>query len=812
MKHNLLQLALFLTTLLCFKTTFGQERTEIHGTILDPQNKPAFACSVQLLQASDSLFVKGDVTDEKGYFSLSGLPAGKYAILFSRVDLGKKMIRDLTLEAGQVLDLGAIEMEEKAKDLKEVEIIAKKPVFQRVEDKMIFNVSEMASAVGSNAYEMLRKAPGVVVDRDSRIILKGKTGVRIQINGKPSPLSVSDLASYLQSIPAGDIEAIEIIENPSSRYDAAGKGGIINIRLKKDKNLGTNGSSNASLGLGRKYPKLEAGSRFNHRNKKTNFFAGYTNNTNKSWNYNNFFRTQNGIVYDQKSESTDEVQGQFYRAGFDWFPNRKHTIGVLYFGGYKETTSESESNTRLLEEGSGKWYQNLYGGNMGKSYRTIHNTNLNYTFKDTLGHQLNIDVDYDKYLNNLITFQPNRYTELNGNQIRSADFANHAPSDIDIKTAKADYEQKLGGGKFSAGVKVSLIRTDNNFEFFNIPGGVYELDPYRSNHFVYTENVNAAYINFARQINKKINFQAGLRAEQTNSEGDLTSAFPQNDQNVKRTYLNLFPSATINFEQSDKLSWSINYSRRIDRPSYQDLNPFEFKLDELTYQKGNAFLKPQYTHSFSLDNTLFQFLNQSVSYNYTSDFSGQITDTTEGTRAFLTQKNIASEQVLGYNVSCPLQFAKWWTGYTNMGVNNLRYHADFGAGKTIDISIYTFNVYLQQNFEIRKWISLELSGFYNSPSVWGGTFRNRRFWNVDGGFKMKFLNDKLLVTCTVTDIFWSQKWKGTNNFGGLSIVADGGWESRQLRIGANYKFGNLNVKGARSRKTGSDAEAGRVKK
>jgi hypothetical protein len=484
----------------------------------------------------------------------------------------------------------------------------------------------------------------------------------------------------------------------------------------------------------------------------------------------------------------------------------------MYFGGYKETKAQVETKTRLFQQESGQWFESLVGKNEGRNFNFFHNANLNYEFKDSLGHKLTIDLDYDKYIKNVHSLQPNRYTLPNGEEIRNADFKIHMPSDIDIKAAKADYEQKLGGGKFSAGLKSTLIITDNTFDFFELPGGLPTKNLERSNQFVYTENVNAAYLNFSRKLGKKFNFQIGLRAEQTRSEGDLKAAVSQKDENVKREYLDFFPSATLNYELSEKMVWSLNYSRRIDRPSYQDLNPFENKLDELTYQKGNAFLKPQYTHSFSLENTLFQFLNQSVHYSYTSDFFGQITDTIEGSRAFITQKNIASEKVWSYNLSAPIPIAKWWNGYANFGINRLDYQADFGKGKKIDITVSAWNAYMQQTFDLKKGISLEISGFYNSPAVWGGTFQNREMWSLDVGLKMKFLEDRLTANLTIQDIFWTQKWRGTNNFGGLQLEARGGWESRQFRLAVIYRYGNQKAKGGRNRSSGSAAEQSRVKK
>lgn len=779
---------------------------------MDDKGEPALTAVIQLMRAADSTFVKGDVADNQGLFAFAGIASGQYYVRISRVDLETHTSTPFTLEGGNPLDLGTIRMSQATKNLKEVEVVARRPLIQRMEDKLVFNVSEMTTAVGSNALELLRKAPGVVVDRDNNLILKGRTGVRIQINGKQSPLSVADLAAYLESIPAGDIEAIEIIENPSSKYDAAGTAGIINIRFKKNKNLGTNGSVNGGVNIGKEYPKYNAGIQVNHRAKGVNLFGSYSNNTARTWNFNNFLRTQNGTLYDQTSEDRSRRQNHNYRAGADWMMNSKHTLGVLATGGYFENNKITSSYTRILDDATQTWYQNLNARNENQSYRKNLNTNLNYQFKDTSGHQLNVDVDYGVFDNTARAFQPNTYETTEGQLVRQSDYANHAPTQITIQTAKADYEQRLLGGKLGFGGKATNIKTDNTFEFFDIPNGQPILNLNRSNTFVYTENVNAAYANYSRILGKKWNFQAGVRGEQTNSIGDLTSAIPQNDQKVTRHYFNLFPSASLNFQQSEKSVWSLNYSKRINRPNYQDLNPFEYKLDELSYMKGNAFLRPQYTNSFSLGHTLFAMLNQSVSFAQTDDFFAQITDTTEGTRAFLTQKNIATEQTYSYNASSPFYITKWWSGFANLGVNHSRYRADFGPGKVVHLNVTTFNTYMQHTFKASKSLSFEVSGFYNSPSVWGGTFKTRRIYNVDFGIRKRLMGDKASVFVTVTDIFWGQRWTGTNNFGGLKIVGNGGWESRQFRFGFSYNFGNQQVKKARNHTLGAESEMNRVAK
>lgn len=802
----------FALSCLFSSSIFAQSGAEIKGRIESGSPaEPVFSATILLVQLPDSQVASGGLSEEAGTFRLQNLKAGRYLLKIRRIDLGEQTLPDLNLAENQVLDLGTLKMEAQARNLKEVQVLGKKPVFERTEDRMVFHVDQLISATGSNALEMLRKSPGVVVDKDQQIMLNGRTGPRIYINGKPSYLSVADLAAFLSSLPASDLESIEIIENPSARFDASGKAGIINLILKRDKTLGTNGSSNFTYTQGQYFPKFETGSRFNHRTKHFTVFAGYTNNTYRNWSYNNFYRTQNELGYDQRSEEDSRRQGQYYRAGMDWLPDSRQILGVLVWGGYTENRTTNTSRTRILNAGNQDWTESLWSDNKGLSFRNNLNANLNYQWKDTSGRQFNADLDYGRFSNNSRLYQPNRYLQPNGEFVRESNFANHAPSLVEVKTFKADWEQRFSFGKINLGGKIAMVETDNDFSFFNVNQGIYAKDSGRSNHFIYLENVNALYGTWARKWSSKWNTQFGIRMEQTNSKGDLKGNAGQGDEVVERSYLDFFPSLTLNFQPSKSQSYSFQYSRRIDRPGYQDLNPFEYKLDELTYSKGNPFLRPQYTHSFSLGLTLFQFLNQNISYSTTQGFFGQITDTIERTKAFITTRNIANEQVLAYNLSSPIPIRSWWNGFLNVGVQRLSYQADFGEGKEISFNTYTWNAYMQHSFTLMKDLSAEVAGGYNAPGVWGGTFRSRATGNLDLAIKWKTMAQKMTLTLAFNDVFWTQQWGGINQFGGIRVEARGGWESRQLRFSMLYTFGNQQVAGARNRKTGALQEAGRVK-
>ncbi len=298
--------------------------------------------------------------------------------------------------------------------------------------------------------------------------------------------------------------------------------------------------------------------------------------------------------------------------------------------------------------------------------------------------------------------------------------------------------------------------------------------------------------------------------EQTDSKGELTSLKPQNDETVKQDYVDFFPSGGITYQMNPKHSIRLTYSRRIDRPNYRDLNPFEYKLDELTFQKGNPSLRPQYSNSYQLGHTFNYTLNTSLTYTRTTDLMSEITDTASMRAAFITTKNIAQQDVYSITISYPFALSKAWNVFANTSVSNTHNQADFGDGKIVDIRATTFNFYMQHSFTLPKEFTFEISGWYNSPGIWGGNFATSEMWSIDAGLQKKLWKNRGNIKLGVADIFKSMGWSGRNNFGALAIRANGGWESRQVKLNLTYLLGNSQVKGNRNRSTGLEDESKRA--
>lgn len=797
--------------LLVLTASVAQSSSSINGSVKDSQDKPLQSVTVSLLNANDSSLIKTDITDANGRFEINSSKQG--SVLLSYSSIGYEQIYSPVFEkkAGESFSAKPVALAKSSTKLNEVTIVAKKPMIEVKADKTIFNVENSINATGSNALELLQKSPGIQVDNNENISMKGKTGVKVYVDGKMMQLDTKDLAAYLKSINSNDIEAIEMISNPSAKYDASGNAGVVNIRLKKNKRFGTNGSVNAGFVQG-VTPKGNGSVNLNYRDKKINVFGNAGVNKGRYENNLFLYRIQKDTLYDQKSTMHSYDQSLNLKTGADFFLNRNNTLGVMATSNFSNNDWTSDDNTLIYYNPTNTFIKKLKASNAVPGKRTNANFNVNYRYADTAGKEINFDADYGLFRGRGSSYQPNNYFGADNNFLYGITNRNNTPTDINIYTAKVDVEQPLGKAKLGYGAKTSFVKTKNTFDFFtdtafDKPALVTE----RSNMFEYTENVNAAYVNYQRQLNTKWSIQVGLRAEQTNSKGILTRRDGQSqaDDKVSRHYFNLFPSGAITWNVNQTHTLNLTYSRRIDRPTYQDLNPFENKLNELTYEKGNAFLRPQYTDNVELTHTFKGFLNTSVGYSHIADYATQVTDTT-GNATYVQQQNLATQQIITANIGSPTPIQKWWNGYVNVWYNFQMFRGKIGENK-VSVDIPMYGAYLQQSFSLGKDYTAEISGWYSGPSIWGATWRTKPQGGADIGLQKQILQKRATVKVSYTDIFHTMPWKATNDFGGLYIRGGGNWESQTFRLNFNYRFGSNQIKNSRDRKTGLESEAKRIK-
>lgn len=784
---------------------------KISGKITDATGKPQEFVNVMLMHIPDSTMKKGAVTETDGSFSLDHIDAGRYYINASFVGFKNSSTKTFSFDAKNDLVIETIALKNLEEELKTVTITTRKPTFEVKPDRIVFNVDASPSATGLNGLELLRRSPAVTIDKDENIVLKGKNNVAIWINGKPSPLSGTDLAAFLKSLLSDDIEAIEIISNPGAKFDAAGTGGIINIKLKKNRKIGTNG--NVSIGLQQGItPKGDASINLNYRDNKINVFGSYSHSRGI---YHNdlFLKTTNGdTLYNQTGGQFNERINNNGKIGADFFINSKNTLGFIMNGGYSDNNFAASNTTIISRILTGKTDSILSANSINSGNNSNINYNVNYRFADTSGHEFGMDADYGNFKNHTNSYLPNFYTDERGKPLSFKIGRSNTPTNIDIKTLKADYEQKLGKGKIGFGAKYSNVITDNKLDYYNVINNEDILNIDRTNNFVYNEQVTAAYVNWNQNFGK-YGVQMGLRAENTHSLGVLTAMKTVNDQNVERNYLNFFPSVAFSFTKNENNAFNLTYRHSIDRPDYKSLNPFEYQLSELVYEKGNPFLKPQYSHSFDLTYTYHQAATIGIGYARTNDYSTQVTeDTTINNvyRFFVKQENLAKLDHYYLSIQSPLPINKWWNGFANLWLNYDVVNADLGKGKIINFARPEAGIYTQQTFTLGKGWTAEANGFFSSGGFWG-TFINKpqgsmglavqkKFWDGDGSLKLAF-----------DDVFHTSNWRAVSALGNLKIDGGGTWEGQRLKLNFSYRFGSKQIKGARNHETGIEAEKKRVK-
>jgi hypothetical protein len=471
-------------------------------------------------------------------------------------------------------------------------------------------------------------------------------------------------------------------------------------------------------------------------NAKVNIFGNYNYNRGKNVNTFKLNRRVGDSSFNQQSRMLNQNKSHNFKVGLDYFINKQSTIGVMANGSLSDPEISSNGRTPIIYVPTNTVDRILVANNKSELKRNNINLNGNYSYNGAKGRSLTLNADYGSYNIENHQYQPNFYYDASGqNLLRSVIYDMVAPTDITIQSFKADWEQDFKKGKLSFGGKTGYVNSDNDFQRYDVISGNKQLDKDRSNRFRYKENINALYVNYNRQL-KGVMIQAGLRVENTVSRGTSSgqknngSGYKNYDSTFRRNYTDPFPSAAITFNKNPMNQVSLSYSRRIDRPAYQDLNPFEFKLDEYTFQKGNINLRPQYTNSFGLTHTFKYKLNTTLNYSHVKDMFVLLPDTTEGSKAFISKRNLASQDIVSLNISYPFSY-KSYSLFTNVNTNHSHYKANYGTGRVVDLKAFAFNVFAQNSLKFAKTWTAEVSGFYNAPTVWQGAFKSKSLWSVD---------------------------------------------------------------------------------
>jgi len=805
-------LLLVLTAQLLFLAASAQQ---ISGTVRDESGNPIKGATATLLKVRDTsaVPVKFAVTSETGNYVFANVTPGTYSVSTSYIGFKPNRSGIITV-TGTPVSLPDQTLARLPAQLQAVTVTARKPLIEVKADRMIVNVEETINAVGLDALELLRRSPGVSVDKDDNVSMNGKTGVQVYVDGRPSPLTGTDLSNYLKSLQSSQIESIELITNPSARYEAAGNAGIINIRLKKNKSLGTNGSVNGVWSIGNS-AKYNGGFSVNYRDRHVNLFGTYGYNDAPTELSLNLKRTVADSLFNQQTSILFNTHNHNLKAGMDYYIDKKSILGFVVNGNFTGQDGHTNSTTPIIYLPTNVINRTLVAQNNTVATRNNINTNLNYTYTGTDGKSLAVNADYGTYTINTNQFQPNNYYDSTlKNLLGSVTYQIISPATISITSLKADWDQNALKGRLSLGGKISFVTTDNDFQRYNVFGSQKTIDNDHSNHFKYTENINAAYLNYQR-VWKGVVIQAGLRMENTAIEGTSTGlkntggTYVGYDSTFRRNYVDFFPSAAITFNKDPMKQWSFTYSRRIDRPAYQDLNPFENKIDEYTMQKGNINLLPQYTNSFGVSYIYKNKLVTTLNYSAVRDLFTQIIDTTEVSKAILSKKNLASQDILSLNISYPFSY-RTYSLFTNVSSNYSQYRADLGPGRMISLNAFGLNAVAQNSLRFAKVWTAELTAFYNAPTVYAGSFNGQSIWSISTGIQKTIFHGNGSLKASLGDIFNSLRFRGSQDFAGQKTEVNQKAETRIFRLAFTYRFGSNTVKAARQRNSGSEDENKRV--
>lgn len=826
-----------LNLLLTAATVFAQQPItgKISGQVTNSANASVEFATMMLVQAGDSAttpekLIKGAISDENGFYAFENIPQGRYRVASQQLGYAKTYSQPFLIDATHTdLKLPTLALREEAKNLAEVQVVAKKPFLEQQVDRVVMNVENSIVASGNTALDVLEKAPGVTIDRQNdQLKLKGKSGVIVYIDGKQTYLSQQEVSNLLKNTPSDNIEKIEIITNPGSKYDAAGNSGIINIKMKKNKNFGTNGTLTLGSGYGWandltgrtvSRPKYNGSLNINHRAGKINVFGNYSYANRLSYNSNMLNRVipYNGTVtyFDQRSFRPNSFTNSTFKGGIDYFVTPKTTIGVLVNGFANDWTSPNGANNTLISDANHQLTSQAITNTNAEQYLKNLTTNLNFKHefddkgRDVGPQELTVDADYVRYDGHGNNTLSTRYLNAQNQTYRpNQDVRNNMPSTIRILAFKSDYVRPTKKGKFEMGVKSSYVQADNNTIYDTLQQETRQWlpDASRSNRFKYDEYINAGYVNYAGAFGK-LKVQAGLRAENTHSIGNSITL----NQRVDRNYLNLFPTLFLSRQLDSSNVLNLSYSRRIDRPSYENLNPFVFYLDPYTYQKGNPFLKPQYTNSIELTHVYKGAISSTLGFSRTTDFINGETPMQIASQniTYVTPQNLGTQDNVNLNVSFPIPVAKWWTMQNNVTVYYQHYNT-FYAGQPYNIEFVAYNLYASNNFTISKLWSAELSGWYNSRAQYG-FYQAQPMGAFSVGVQKKILDNKGSLKLNVNDPFWLNHFNGVAKVQDINFRVQSRWESRRISLTFTYRFGNQNVKGTRDRNSATSAEQSRVK-
>lgn len=771
--------------------------------VVNEKAQPAAGATVSLLKAGT--VIKTVITNSSGVARFENIAAGNYSFSISFVGYAPQTLGNIVFPS--VVNTATITLQPAAKVLNEVSVTSRKQAIEQQQGKVVLNVDASVTNSGTTVLEVLEKSPGVTVDRNGGISLQGKAGVLVTIDDKPTYLSAADLNNLLSSMSSSQVDQIELIANPSAKYDASGNAGVINIKTKKNKARGFNGAFTVSAGQG-VYPKTGDNLGLNYRSGKWNTFFNY--NLNAVQYLTDIYALRkyysNGAITSMLDQPT-YFKGNFInntiKTGFDYYATPNTTIGMVFGGTAIHRAGSNYAKANWLEP-AGALDSTISTVNKNDNHFRNGTVNLNAKQVISPAQDIALNLDYLHYdirggqdFNNTLA-GAGGYNEVSRGTI---------PTTINIATGKLDYTLKPGkNSTLQAGWKSSFSSTDNSALYQNFTGSQWVEDDTKSNHFIYKENIHALYSDLEQKYGS-VTVNLGLRYEHTGYNASQLGNAVQKDTAFSRNYGGFFPSGYISFPADSSSSFTFSAGRRIDRPVFQTLNPFYFIINKYTYQTGNPYILPQYSWNLSLSHQYKSLLTTTLSYSVINNYFSQIFLNYQATGILLySQGNVGSTYVWGLSSALALSPAGWWS-FNLQGIYNYKKLAGFN-GNNYSSTINQLNVNLNNQFTIAKDYTAEISGFYTTRARNDIQEQLYPTGQLSLGIARPVLKKKGTLRFSARDIFYTNAMEGLTQFPSATEYFIVRRDTRVYTLSFSYRFGKAykTIKPADS----AGDEAGRV--
>lgn len=773
-------------------------------TILSPDNEGLSHASVSLLR-EDSTIINTMISDTMGRVIFWVLDPGKYMCLISRVDHQPYHTGIIDL-VNKTFFSETVVLRPLAGLLRDVTVASKKPFIQFLPDRTVVNVEAGITNEGATIMEVLEKSPGIIVDKEGNISLKGKPGVQVMIDGKLTQLGGSDLQNLLSGMSASQVESIELIDNPSAKYDAAGNGGLINIRTKKNKQKGFNGSLNLSYGQGR-YPRNNNSLVFNYRTGAFNFFLSYGLNLARYFTdlyaLRTYYKDDGSVatLLEQPYYTRGKGYTHSIRTGVDYYLSARTTLG-LALNGISLSRKNEGNSTAVWKDAQGNTDSTIYTNSLADTRILQGGVNLNGRHVFNATKELSADIDIIRYdMNNNQFFENHPRVRLYSSGIDAT--KGEIPSTLNIYSVKADYSQRFGKLLWETGGKSSRVTTDNLAQYYTGGAGNWWEDLGKSNHFLYTENIHALYTNFDTRAGKW-SMQGGLRYEYTAYKAAQLGNAVAKDSSFNRNYYGFFPTAFLTYKADSSNSFTLRAGRRIDRPAFQKLNPFTYIINKYTYQRGNPFIRPQYTWNIELSHLFKETLSTTASYSLTRDYFSQVflSDTATGTIIY-TEGNVGRMRYFGLSTSIQVSPTSWWS---LSGQATLAHKKIEGVlWQAYKASITQLSLSVNNQFKFVKGWAAELSGYYITRNQNDLQEVLDPTGQLSIGLSRQVLKTKGVLRLGLRDIFYTQAMAGLTHFQSVIEYFKLQRDTRVATLSFIYRFGK-GTKPPAKRSTGGAVE------